>query len=273
MASSRSRASAMSVPSVAMMKVMALPRALVVGRPHRHRDAGRQRRLRQAVALRQEAPQRAAANRQHHVVERALRPPWPAAQALHGKLLRGEAPLLAHPAVEHRQRRIVNGTTMPSPVADALEHLAEGGDQLRHESRLAAAGPATAAARHWPWCRQGTFVTRPRAPRGKPEAQNGGSFRLFPRSVDMARCSSFMPLTPSISEWCILMNRAKRCPSSPSMMVHSQGGRSGPAACSAGAPPVRPVRARRPARAARRGARGIRGRCRRPRSRPAPGSC
>jgi hypothetical protein len=56
-------------------------------------------------------------------------------------------------------------------------------------------------------------------------AQNGGSVRLFWRSVDIERCSIFMPLTPSISEWCILTYSAKRWPSSPSMIVHSQGGR------------------------------------------------
>ena len=61
--------------------------------------------------------------------------------------------------------------------------------------------------------------------RGWPLAQNGGRVRLLSGSPAIARCSSIMPLTPSISEWCILMNSAKRSPASPSMMVHSHGGR------------------------------------------------
>jgi hypothetical protein len=58
-----------------------------------------------------------------------------------------------------------------------------------------------------------------------PLAQNGGKSRLRLRSVDIARCSSFMPLMPSIRLWCILMNIANRLPSSPSIRVHSHGGR------------------------------------------------
>ena len=58
-----------------------------------------------------------------------------------------------------------------------------------------------------------------------PEAQNGGRCRLLLRSKDMLRWSSLTPLMPSISEWWILMNSAKRLPSMPSMMVHSHGGR------------------------------------------------
>ena len=59
----------------------------------------------------------------------------------------------------------------------------------------------------------------------RPRAQNGGSPRLLSGSVAIARCSSVMPLTPSISEWCILMNSAKRSSAKPSISVHSQGGR------------------------------------------------
>ena len=58
-----------------------------------------------------------------------------------------------------------------------------------------------------------------------PEAQNGGKCKLLARSNDIPCCSSLTPLMPSIKEWCILMNSANRCPSSPSMMVHSHGGR------------------------------------------------
>ena len=114
-------------------------RALVVGGSHRHRDARRQRRLGQGVALGQEAAQRAAADRQHHVVERAPGGGGQRAQALHGEVLGGEAPLLAHPPVEHRQRRIHERQHHAvAMVAHALEHLAKGGGQLRQRARLSA---------------------------------------------------------------------------------------------------------------------------------------
>ena len=117
----------------------------------------------------------------------------------------------------------VNGTTMPSPVPRPLSILPKAtiscGTVCTWPRRAWTAAAAALAA-------VGRGLSSPgRAPRGKPEAQKGGSFRLFPRSGDMARCMNFMPLTPSISEWCILMNRAKRPPASPSMMVHSHGGR------------------------------------------------
>ncbi len=40
----------------------------------------------------------------------------------------------------------------------------------------------------------------PRPALPEPEAQNGGIATLRARSVDIARCSIFMPLMPSISE-------------------------------------------------------------------------
>jgi hypothetical protein len=71
----------------------------------------------------------------------------------------------------------------------------------------------------------GAGPRRARTARPLPSDQNGGSTRLSSRSKDIARCSSSMPLTPSIRAWWILMKMAKRSPLSPSMMVHSQGGR------------------------------------------------
>jgi hypothetical protein len=169
MACRRSPASAMSVPSVAMMKVMALPC------PRRRRAAPTPGMpvvsvcLRQAVALQQEAPQRAAAHRQHHVVERAVGRGGQRAQALHGELLGGEAALLAHAAVEHR-RGASNGSTMPSPVAEALEHLAEGDGQLRQRARLPRR-PSTAASAALAMAARGPAPCRlaPPAPATGPE--------------------------------------------------------------------------------------------------------
>jgi hypothetical protein len=117
----------------------------------------------------------------------------------------------------------VKGTTMPSPVPRPLSILPKA-TQLRHRPGLAAQG-LDRQGRGIGHGGQGVRHAGACGTRGRPEAQNGGSLRLFSRSGDIASCNSFMPLMPSISEWCILMKSAKRPPSSPSMMVHSQGGR------------------------------------------------
>ena len=121
----------------------------------------------------------------------------------------------------------LNGTTMPSPDPMALlailpKAVTSCGTVLACIV-ISCMAPATA------WVTVGISASGCRAAwlaRGAaPEAQNGGSARLAAAVEAMARCNSFTPETPSISEWCILMNSAKRLPSSPSMMVHSQGGR------------------------------------------------
>ena len=112
---------------------------VVVGRAHRYGYAGGQGFRGKVAALFQEAWQRTAADRQHDVVEGAFRRLGEVAQALHRKLLGGEAALLAHAAVEHRLRR---GERHHHALASAqaLEHPAEGDHQLRHRPRLAAQG-------------------------------------------------------------------------------------------------------------------------------------
>jgi hypothetical protein len=87
--------------------------------------------LRQVATFAEEAPQRAAADRQDDVVERAFRRLGQIAQSLHRKLLRGEAALFAHAAIEHRARR-GEGHHHAFSGAQALEHPAEGDHQLRH---------------------------------------------------------------------------------------------------------------------------------------------
>ena len=67
----------------------------------------------------------------------------------------------------------------------------------------------------------------------KPVAQNGGIDKLLSASALIRRCSSFMPLTPSISEWCIFMKSAKRPPSRPSTIQVSHNGRERSRGCEA----------------------------------------
>ena len=163
--------------------------------------------------------------RQHHVVERAAGGVGQRAQPRHRELLRGEAPLLAHAAVQHRQRRVEGHRQALAALADAAEDLAEGRDQLRRRLAAGRAAPAPPRPSRWPSSarRRARSACAGAPSAGRPEGrQRPGS---SPGRWTSPRCSMRMPLMPSISEWCILTNSAKRSRSSPSMIVHSQGGR------------------------------------------------
>ena len=148
----------------------------------------------------------------------------------------------AHAAVEHRTRRVEGHgqAVLGSPMRRTITLKAA----TSCGQRLGLYAPGLRWRRRWrwpPWALACTFLALAAAP--EPVAQNGGGNGGSSSSQAIARCSIFMPLTPSISEWRIFTKMAKRLlPPSPSlMMVHSRAGAPGPAACSAAGPPVRPA--------------------------------
>ena len=112
--------------------------ALVVLGPHRHRDAGGQRLVRQAVAFEQEAPQRAAAEASTTSLS-----VQPAASASARSRAIGNCCVAKRRFSRTRpfstDSGASKGSARPSPRSPTRrEHLAEGGQQLRRRAQLAA---------------------------------------------------------------------------------------------------------------------------------------
>ncbi len=227
MASSRSSGSAMSVPSVEMMKLMALPvPSSSLGRTDTGMPAVSDR---PGSALRSSRKRRKAPPQIASTTSLSVQP-----AALATARRRSMAKRCVAKRRFSRTRPFstdigaLNGTTMPSPPG-AMALLAILPKAVMSCGTVFACMVISCRAPVTAWVTVGIRASAWRAAcraRGAaPEAQNGGSSRLSAAVEAMARCSSFTPDTPSISEWCILMNNAKRSPSRPSMIVHSHGGR------------------------------------------------
>ena len=208
------------------MMMIALPVPVVVGGPHRHRDAGGRglpgRLSRSSGSGATRPPQIARTMSFKRAVRRRR-----GAQVDHQELRRHRSGTSRARDRSAPTPRHSNSTIRPSPPRRCgLSMVPNAARSCRNGPRAARSAPRRAEHDVSP----GDGFSSSAAPGLAPIAcraagQNGGMPEVFARSVDIACCSSFMPLMPSISERCIFTNSAKPCSSSPSMMVHSRRAR------------------------------------------------